>query len=169
MTKKEPKEIFKKSLLACVLIVGFGIYLSIRGSKEKAEFENVTGKIDYFDKTFGEINYRNKGNHRFIHIVDFPLVFNIFVGNEPGDFGPKYEQLDKLNIGDEITVYYAEKTPLQRNQDLRFNKTVQFIDKNGQTYFIRGNKDKYGGYFFIGIGILLAITLVILKQVGKIK
>ena len=169
MTKKEPKEIFKKSLLACVLIVGFGIYLSIRGSKEKAEFENVTGKIDYFDKTFGEINYRNKGNHRFIHIVDFPLVFDIFVGNKPGDFGPKYEQLDKLNIGDEITVYYAEKTPLQRNQDLRFNKTVQFIDKNGQTYFIRGNKDKYGGYFFIGIGILLAITLVILKQVGKIK
>ncbi len=169
MTKKEPKEIFKKSLLACVLIVGFGIYLSIRGSKEKAEFENVSGKIDYFDKTFGEINYRNKGNHRFIHIVDFPLVFDIFVGNEPGDFGPKFEQLDKLKIGDEITVYYAEKTPLQRNQDLRFNKTVQFIDKNGEAYFIRGNKDKYGGYFFIGIGILLALTLLILKQIGKIK
>ena len=45
MTKKEPKEIFKKSLLACVLIVGFEIYLSIRDSKEKAKFENVIGKI----------------------------------------------------------------------------------------------------------------------------
>lgn len=169
MTQKEPKEIFIKSLLACVFIIGFGIYLSIRGSKEKVEFQNVSGKIDYLDKTFGEINYRNKGNHRFIHIVDFPLVFDIFVGNEPGDFGPKFEQLDKLKIGDEITVFYAEKTPLQRNQDLRFNKTVQFIDKNGEAYFIRGNKDKYGGYFFIGIGILLALTLLILKQNGKIK
>ncbi len=169
MTIKEPKEIFNKSLLACLLIVGFGIYLSIRGSKEKAEFENITGQIEYFDKTFGKINYRNKGNHRFIKLVDFPLVFDVFVGNEPGDFGPKFEQLDKLTVGDEITVYYAEKTPLQRNSDLRFNKTVQFIDKDNEAYFIRGNKDKYGGYFFIGIGILLAVTLLILKQIGKIK
>lgn len=169
MAKKEPKEIFKKSLLACVFIVGSGIYLSIRGSKEKTDFESLTGQIDYFDKTFGEINYRNKGNHIFIHIVDFPVIFDIFVGNEPGDFGPKFEQLDNLAIGDEITVYYAENSPFQRNQDLRFNKTVQFIDKNQEVFFIRGNKDKYGGYFFIGIGILLAITLVILKQFGKIK
>ncbi len=169
MRKKEPKEIFKKSLLACVVIVGFGVYLSIRGSKEKTEFESVTGQIDYFDKTFGEINYGNKGDHRFIHIVDFPLVFEIFVGNAPGDFGPKFEQLDQLAVGDEITVYYAEKTPLQRNQDLRLNKTVQFIDKDGEAYFIRGNKDKYGGYFFIGIGVLLAIALLILKRIGKIQ
>ncbi len=169
MEKKEPKEIFKKSLLACILIVGFGIYLSIRGNKEKNEFESITGKIDYFDKTFGEINYKNKGNHRFIHIVDFHLMFDIFVGNKFGDFSPKFEQLDKLTIGDEITIYYAEKTPLQKNQDFRFNKAVQFIDKDGVPYFIRGNKDKYGGYFFIGIGVLLTAALLILRQIGKIK
>ncbi|GAA0872179.1 hypothetical protein GCM10009117_13260 [Gangjinia marincola] len=169
MTKKEPKEIFYKSLIACIAIVGFGIYLSIRGSKEKTEFESVTGKIDYFDKTFQEINYRNKGNHRFIHIEDFPLVFDIFVGKEKGDFGPKFEQLDNLKIRDEITVYHADKTPLQRNRDLRFNKTVQFIDKGGEAYFIRGNKDKFGGYILSGIGILLGITLLILKNIGKIK
>lgn len=169
MTKKEQKEIFKKSLLACLLIVGFGIYLSIRGSKEKTEYNNVTGQIDYFDKTFQEINYRNKGDHRFIHIVDSPLLFDVFVGQASGDFGPNFEQLDKLKIGDEITVYYDDKTPLQKNRDIRFNKTVQFIDKSGEAYFIRGNKDKYGGYLFIGIGILLAISLLILKKLGKIK
>tara|TARA_B100000809_G_scaffold38889_1_gene34047 strand:+ start:10572 stop:11090 length:519 start_codon:yes stop_codon:yes gene_type:complete len=169
ISKKEPREIFYKSLIACIAIIGFGIYLSVRGTKEKTEFENVTGKIDYFDKTFQEINYRNKGNHRFIHIADFPLVFDIFVGKETGDFSPKFEQLDKLKIGDEITIYHADKTPLQRNRDLRLNKTVQFIDKEGKAYFIRGNKDKYGGYFLGGIGILLGITLLILKKVGKIK
>lgn len=167
--KKESKEIFKKSLFACIAIIGFGIYLSVRGSKEKTEFESVTGKIDYFNKTFQEINYRNKGNHRFIHIEEFPLIFDIFVGKETGDFGPKFERLDDLKIGDEITVYHADKTPLQKSRDLRFNKTVQFIDKEGEAYFIRGNKDKYGGYFFIGFGILLIITLIVLKQIGKIK
>ncbi|NQY30153.1 MAG: hypothetical protein HRT69_11870 [Flavobacteriaceae bacterium] len=168
MTKKEPKKIFHKSLIACVVIIGFGIYLSIRGSKEKNEFENVTGKIDYFDKTFQEINYRNKGNHRFIHLSDSPLVFDIFIGKETGDFSPQFEQLDNLKMGDEVTIYHADKTPLQRNRDLRLNKTVQFIDKNGEAYFIRGNKDKYGGYFFGGIGILLAIALLILKKLKKI-
>ena len=72
MKKKESEEIFNKSLIASIVIIGFGIYLSIRGSKEKTEFESITGKIDYFDKTFQEINYRNKGNHRFIHIENFP-------------------------------------------------------------------------------------------------
>ena len=169
MTDKEQKPIFIKSLLACILIVGFGIYLSSRGTKEKTEFNNVNGQIDYFDKTFQDINYRNKGDHRFIHIVDFPLVFDVFVGQASGDFGPKFEQLDKLIIGDEITVYYDDKTPFQKNQDLRFNKTVQFIDKKEDAYFIRGNKDKYGGYLAIGFGILLAITLLILKNLKKIK
>ena len=169
MTKKEPKEIFNKTLITCIMIVGFGIYFSIRGSKEKTEFESITGKIDYFDKTFQEINYRNKGNHRFIHIEDFPSVFEVFIGKETGDFSPKFEQLDKLKISNKITVYYADKTPLQKNQDLRFNNAVQFIDKDGEAYFIRGSKEKYGGYFISGIGILLAITLLILKQIGKIK
>lgn len=168
MKKREQREFFKKTLPICLLIVGFGIYLAIRGSKEKTEFNSITGEIDYFDKTFQERNYRNKGNHRFIHIVDFPLVFDIFVGKESGDFSPKFEQLDNLNLGDAIAVYYDDKTPLQKNVDLRFNKTVQFIDKNGEAYYIRGNKDKYGGYLFIGIGIMLAISLVVLKKFGKI-
>lgn len=169
MKKKESKEIFHKSLIASIVIIGFGIYLSIRGSKEKAEFESVTGKIDYFDKTFQEINYRNKGNHRFIHIENFPLIFDIFVGKETGDFSPEFEQLDNLKIGDNITIYHAKKTPLQKNRDLRINKTVQFIDKNKEAYFIRGSKDKYGGYLFIAIGVLLTLTLFILKKFEKIK
>ncbi|MDA0177395.1 hypothetical protein C7H62_0538 [Mesoflavibacter sp. HG96] len=166
MTKKAPKEIFNKLILGCIVIIGFGIYLSVRSGKEKNEFNNITGKIDFLENTFGNLKKRD---HRFIHITDYELVFDLFIGKRTGDFSPKFEQIDKLKIGDKITVYYADKTPLQKNQNLSLNKTVQFIDKNGEAYFIRGNKDKYGGYFFIGIGILTMILLLIGKKLGKIK
>ncbi|CAM1358691.1 hypothetical protein [Tenacibaculum xiamenense] len=164
--KKEPREIFYLSFFACIFIIGFGVYLSIRGGKNKSEFQNITGTIDYFDKTFQNLNKRD---HRYIHLSNYPLVFDLFIGKRTGDFSPKFEQLDKLNIGDEITIYHADKTPFQKNRDLRLNKTVQFIDKGEDAYFIRGNKDKYGGYLLCGLGILFAVTLVILKQIGKIK
>ena len=60
--------------------------------KRKQNLKKITRKIDYFDKTFQEVNYRNKGNHRFIYIADFPRVIDIFIGKETGDFSPKFEQ-----------------------------------------------------------------------------
>ena len=98
----------------------------------------------------------------WIHIEDAVSIFFNSIKND------KISVIE-LKIGDEITVYHADKTPLQRNRDLRLNKTVQFIDKDAEAYFIRGNKDKFGGYILGGIGLLLGITLLILKQVGKIK
>lgn len=169
MSLNEPKRIFINSFIISIGIIGFGIYLSLRAAKEKNEFESVTGTIDYYEKTFQEINYQHKGNHRFIHISDYPIVFDIFVGKEQGDFGPKFERLDSLQLGDEITIYHAGKTPLQQHQDLRFNKTVQFIDKGDQAYFIRGNKDRLGGYLLGGFGVILIIALLLLKKAGKIR
>ena len=169
MNTKEQKPIFKKSIIGCLIILIFGIYLSTRGTKEKDEFEKITGKIDYFDKTFEEINYRNKGDHRFIHVENAPIIFDLFIGKETGDFSPKFEKLDDLNIGDEITVYFDPKTPFQKNSDPRINKTVQFIDKDKEAFFIRGNKDKYGGYAAIAFGIAMSIVLLILKRSGKIR
>ena len=166
MVKKDPKELFYQLIFGCIIIIGFGIYLSIRSEKEKTEFNNVTGKIDYFDKTFQKMNKRD---HRFIHITEYPLIFNLFIGKQTADFSPKFEKLDQLKIGDEITVYYADKTPLQKNQHQSLNKTVQYIDKNGEAYFIKGNKDNYGSYFFIGLGVLTLIILLIAKKQGKIK
>ncbi|QYA24521.1 hypothetical protein G3I01_03020 [Gramella sp. MT6] len=168
MPTAEKKPIYRKSLISCLLILVFGIYLTTRGTKEKTEFESITGPIDYFDETFQEITYGGKGDHRFIHVAGAPVVFELFVGKATGDFSPKFENLDALRPGDEITVYYADKTPFQKNVDLRLNKTVQFIDKDGEAYFIRGNKDKYGGYSAIGFSILMSGGLFILKKTGKI-
>lgn len=163
--KKEPKVVFKKFLLACGFIFISGIYLTIRGSKEKVDFPVTKGKIDYLDSTFANYTPRDT---RYIHVESSPIVFQLFIGKETGDFSPKFEQLDKLKLGDEISIYYADKSALQKNSDV-FNKTVQFIDKNNDAYFIRGNKDKYGGYFFIIFGILMTLFVFILKHFGKIK
>jgi hypothetical protein len=166
MINKETTKIFYKLIIGCIVIIAFGFFLSIRSGKEKSDFNRVTGKIDFFEKTYGNLKKRD---HRFIHVTDYELVFDLFIGKQTGDFSPQFEQLDKLKIGDEITVYYADKTPLQKNQNLRLNKTVQFIDKSGKAFFVRGNKDKYGAYFFIGIGIFTMIILLIGKKLGKIK
>ena len=45
-TNKAPKGIFYKLIFGCIIIIGFGFYLSLRAEKEKTEFNNVTGKID---------------------------------------------------------------------------------------------------------------------------
>ncbi|MHC2991748.1 hypothetical protein OB13_09190 [Pontibacter sp. HJ8] len=162
-----PKEIFLKSLISCIIIFGFGIYMLLRSGKQKTDFESVTGQIDYIDQSFQEIK-QTDGKTRFIHLVDHPVVFELFIGKDPGDFSPESEQLDSLILGDEITVYFAERTPFQKGEDARINKTVQFIDKEGEAYFTRGNKDKYGGYFFVGMGVMISILLVVLRQMGKI-
>lgn len=166
MNNNKTNDVLKRLVGGCVLIIFFGFFLLFRSEKKKLDFNSVIGIIDYYDKTFGKLNKRD---HRFIHITGYDLVFDLFIGKRTMDFSPKYEQLDKLKIGDTITVYYADKTPFQKNRDLRLNKTVQFIDKDNEAYFIKGNKDKYGSYFFIGIGFLTLLMLLIGKKMGKIK
>lgn len=165
MKVKEPKEIFYQALFGSIFITIFGIYLSIRGNKEKADFTQVTGTIDFYDINFDNLKKRD---HRYIHLIEHPLIFDLFIGKETGDFSPKFEQLDKLKIGDKITIYHDNQTPFQKNRDLRLNKTVQFIDMNGQPYFIRGNKDKYGGYLLGTLGVILIFSLIALKKFEKI-
>lgn len=166
MKVKEPREVFYQALFASIFITIFGIYLSIRGNKEKTDFTQVKGKIDFYDTTFDNLKKRD---HRYIHLTEHSLIFDLFIGKETGDFSPKFEQLDKLKIGDEIIIYHDDETPFQKNRDLRLNKTVQFIDMNGEPYFIRGNKDKYGGYLLSFVGIIFVFLLGTLKKLGKIR
>jgi hypothetical protein len=159
------KPIFIKSSIASVAMIAFGIYLYSKSLKSKYEFETVKGKIDFISNSFENLNPRDT---RYIHIEGFPLVFEVFVGKETGDFSPKFEQLDKLKIGDEIIAYHSGITPLQKNRDERLNKNIEFIDKENKAYYIRGNKNKIGGIFFISIGIFLTIGLIILRRFNKI-
>ncbi|NRB60446.1 MAG: hypothetical protein HRU50_10980 [Winogradskyella sp.] len=166
MPEKAPIEIFYKLILGTIIIIGFGIYLSVISHKPKSGFNKITGTITHLDSTFGRINKRD---HRYIYITDSNEVFDLFIGKRTMDFSPEFEQIDKLKPSDEITVYYADKTPLQNTQYYNVIKTVQFIDKDGEPYFIRGNKNKYGSYFFVSSGLFAIVMLLLAKRLGKFE
>jgi hypothetical protein len=165
MINKTRKPIFIKSVIAGIGITAFGIYLYLGSLKTKTEYETVNGKIDYIGESFEDLSPRDT---RFIHIEGYPLVFQVFVGKETGDFSPKFEQLDKLKIGDEVIAYHSGTLAFQKNKDARLDKHLEYLDKDNQPYFIKGNKNKLGGLFFIGTGIFLVIGLLILKAFKKI-
>lgn len=165
MKTKQPKPIFIKALGASTVILFFGAYLYYTSLKTKTGYEAVNGKIDYIANSYDNLHPRD---HRFIHLNGQEQVFDIFIGKQTGDFSPKFEKLDALKVGDEIIVYHSGTTPLQKNRDLRLNKNVEYIDKDNEPFFIRGNKNRFGGYAFMGIGGVLILVVFILKGLKKI-
>lgn len=165
MNTKRQYPIFKKSIAGIITILILGSIVLIRGTKDKTEFHQMTGKIVFIDKTFEELPLRHIGKYRYLSIDNYPKVFSIFVGKDFGDFKPYLEKIDDLEVGDEIVVYFDEDT---QETDNRLNRLIQYIDKNGEPYFMRGSKDKNGGYFFIGLGIILGGFIIYLKKAGKI-
>lgn len=130
-----------------------GIYMYTRSEKPREEFESVTGTITYLDESYGR--YHN-AKTRYLKVDGYEKVFSIFIGHEPGDFSPKSEQVDKLAVGDVVTVYHSG-TPMQRNTDPELDKGIQFLEKDGVLYYEKGNKDKYFAYIFIPLGLVIAL------------
>lgn len=165
MNAKKQYPVFKKSLAGVITILVLGSLILIRGTKEKTEFPHISGKIIYKGKVYEELPKSDKGKYRYLNIDTYPKMFEIFVGKDRGDFKPDYEQIDSLRKGDTIEIYF-DIDPTET--DIRLNRLIQFIDKDGKPYYIRGSKDKYGGYFIIGLGILLGAVLVYLKKTGRV-
>jgi len=162
----QSKPTIQKLLGLSILIMVFGIVLYSKSVKEKTEYMVVSGKIDFIKTSF---DFHKKRDHRFIQVEGHDQIFDIFIGNKFGDFSPKFEKIDDLNMGDEINVYYSDEPPFQKGNDFRLNKNVEFIDKSNQPYFIRGNKNKFGGIGFIVVGTISTIILAIaLKKISKI-
>lgn len=157
-------QIFGKSIIAAIFIIIAGGYLTFRGYKEKNDFIHLNSIIKYIGEKDPQ-NQKGNGKYRYLILEDYPGVFQIFVGKESGDFSPEYENLNQLNIGDTISVYYDESF-LQKSQ---YNNLTRFIDKGDKAIFIEGGLDKSFGYFIIGLGTLLGILLLILKKKGKIE
>jgi hypothetical protein len=163
MKKQYP--IFNKSLIGVMTILALGTTILIRGAKDKVGFESITGQIVYLEKTYEELPNRHHGKYRYVELDAYPKVFELFIGKEFGDFKPHYERIDDLSVGDTIVVYFDEDT---KESDSRLNRLVQFMDKDSQPYYIRGTKDKTGGYFFIISGMLLGAWILYLKRIGTI-
>jgi len=163
MKAKKQYHIFFESLAGAITIIVLGSFILIRGTKDKSEFTQLKGKIIYLDKTFQELPKRHQGKYRYLMIEGYSKTFELFIGTDPGDFKPKYEKVDDLRNGDEITVYFDDDA-----DDERINRLIQYIDKDGVAYYIRNNMDKFGGIAFILSGILVGVWILYLKRKGTI-
>ncbi len=158
------QQIFGKSIIAVIFIIIAGGYLTFRGYKEKKDFLKKNCTISYIGQKDASGRESN-GKYRYLEVDNYTGIFKIFIGQDPGDFSPTYENIDQLKAGDTITIYYDE-TSLQKSE---YNNLLQYIDKGGNPFFIKGSSDKYLGYVIIGLGILIGILLTILKKKGKIE
>ncbi|WKN46533.1 hypothetical protein [Tunicatimonas pelagia] len=164
--KKEPYPIFAKSLVGAVVIIGLGLNIYFQGTRTKEEVPNIQGTIIYLSNTFEELPKRHLGKYKYLGIDTYPQVFELFIGKDEGDIKPEFEKFSELKIGDNINIYFDESPS---NADPRINRQVEYIDRNGQLYFILGgDMDRIGGLSFVGLGILLIVVLFILKKTGKI-
>lgn len=159
--------IFGKSMFGVAIILALGFVILTRGQKQKHDFNSITARIISIGRTFPGAFNRHEEKTRYVQVGNYPKAFELFIGHDLGDFSPALEKIDALKVDDIVTVYYDEEET-NAADDATVNRLAQFIDKDGQPYYIRGNKDKYGGYGIIAAGVLIGLTLLILKRKGTI-
>ena len=150
------------SILLTVMTI---VYIQMN-SKGKFEYEKTTGKILYLEKELGQLPVRHVGKYRYLQVDGYKYPFEIFVGNESGDFKPKFEQIDNLKPGDIITVFYYE-TEHTRSEAL--NRFIQFIDKKNESFFERGSSSKTLGVVLICFCVLMVAGGIVLWRLKKIN
>nr|WP_295865238.1 hypothetical protein [uncultured Chitinophaga sp.] len=165
--RKTPPQIFLESVLSICGLLILSIVLYFREGMEKEAIQKITGRITYFEKSFG--NHppaRHQGKCRYIRLDINTNVFEVFVGKDKGDFKPDMEKIDELHTGDEVTIYVDN---LMAAQDGAINSNVRYIDKGNEPVFIRGNWIKKLILFVMGICTATLLLLGILKSKGKIE
>ena len=163
-----PAHIFAKSLVGVITILTLSFGILTRGQKRKHEFQQITSPIVSLTKSLPGTFNRHEGKMRYLKVAGYSKAFELFIGKDPGDFSPAFEQVDKLKAGDIVTVFFDEEESKSSNEAF-INRLAQFIDSGQKAYFIRGNKDKYFGYFGIALGACIGVALVLLKKAGKIS
>lgn len=157
-----------KYVISAFLIMAFGVLLLLRNNKTKEQLSHATGYVTYYGKTLIGHNDRHEADSamRYLRINTFPQAFSFFIGKKRGDFKPAFERLDDIKMGDTLTIYFTDPLPFQAGRDDSINTDGEFVDRHATAYFVRGNKDKWGAYFFLLVGGLLLIFLPSLKEIS---
>ena len=149
-------------IFASIIVLGLGIFVTVNNSKDKLEYDKSSGTIEYYDKVFQSLPTRHKGDFRYLKIDSYPYLFEIYEPNSE----PTENTIDDLKVGDEIDIYYYETSD---TKNIGLNRFTQFIDKNGEPYFIRSGFQKQLGFVIIGLSILLNIMAFVFWKKGKLK
>jgi hypothetical protein len=159
------KKIFSKSLGGIGLVIFLSVMLFLRADKDKLSFNKITGKVINIGSSISTLPNLDPAKHRFLQLDNYEKVLQVFIGKDAGDFKPEFENIDKLQLGDTITVYYDENYKTEQDP---INRLVYFIDKGDEPIFIKGTWEKGLAYFLFALCIALLTTIIYLKKIGKI-
>ena len=146
---------------ASAIVLGLGIFVIVNNSKDKAEYDKSTGTIEYFDKEFQNFPTRHKGDFRYLKVDTYPYLFEIYEPNSE----PTEKKIDDLKVGDKIDIYYYETSDAR---SIGLNRFIQFIDKEGQPYFVRNEFQKQLGFVILGLCLLMNMMAFVLWKKGKL-
>jgi hypothetical protein len=162
---EQKKPIFKTSVSALAVCILTCLIYSQKGDKKKSSFQNTSGILLSVQNTHERFSGKDTSKYRYLEINNYPQPFQVFIGKNTGDFKPKLEKIDNLNIDDSITIYFEENN---KTQMASVNNRTYFIDRKNEAIFIKGNAIKNWIY---GIAIFCAafiFFLFFLKTKGKI-
>jgi hypothetical protein len=144
-------------LSSIALSIAFGA-LMWRDTREKKDYDHLTGKITYFGKKLGDLPIRDPGLYRYLKIDKYRYPFEIYTDDQ----GVK---MDSLKKGDIITVYFYQTDDAVTEGISRF---VQFVEKDNKTYFKSGDFIVIVGFTIIVMLIMLSIWCYFMYKSGKI-
>jgi hypothetical protein len=156
---------FRVIVIISITLIICAFVIIQRSSKSKSEYDRITGVVTMIGKSFGDLPYRDLGKYRYIKLEGYSYPFELFIGNESGDFKPKFEKIDGLNVGDTISVYGYETS---NTQEVGVNRFAQFIEKHNELYFERGSSGKTLGFVILGLSTLLVLFSFIMLKLKKI-
>jgi len=149
-------------IFTSIIILGLGVFVIVNNSKQKLDYDKSTGTIEYFDKEFLNLPTRHKGDFRYLKVDTYPYLFEIYEPNSE----QTENKIDDLQVGDKIDIYYYETSD---TKNIGLNRFTQFIEKEGQPYFIRNEFQKQLGFVIIGLCILMNIMAFIFWKKGKLN
>jgi hypothetical protein len=162
---KQQKPIFKTSIISLIICIIISLIYVQKGDTERNAFENIKGIIVSINNTNELYIGKDTSKFRYVQIDNYPQPFQIFIGKSTGDFKPKFEQIDLLNIGDSISIYFEETF---KTKNAAVNNLVYFIDRKSEVIFIKGNAIKGFIYGLMIFCFIFICVLVFLKKRGKI-
>lgn len=149
-------------ILASFVISILSILVIKENSKTKLEYLKSTGKVEFLEQIYKNLPTRDKGEFRYLKVDSYPYPFEIYKSNSK----PTQKKLDELKVGDLVDIYFYETG---NTFEVGLNRYTQFLDSNGESYFIRNSFQKNTGYVLLGLCGLLLLVALVLWKLKKLK
>ena len=154
-----------KSIASLIFVIFLSLFIAQRANKSKTSFQRIAGFITSLENTHVNFQGKDTSKYRYLSIDNYHKPFQLFIGKSKGDFTPKLDKIDSLEVGQAVTIYFDENN---KTKNSLVNNLAYFIDSDQKAIFIKGNFEKYLAYGLIGFCVIIILILFILKKKGKI-